>query len=126
MARNAASVSARFSKSLARQRLRPNHEKVRSTTHRRGRTSKPFMSSLRLNDLEAQVGLLGNGGIDLRGFVSAVGPDHFEPAKAAAYLVENQRGSVAVLDRGGVDDDAMRLSTPKVCRCRGGKPSRGR
>jgi hypothetical protein len=48
MARNAASVSARFSKSLARRRLRPNHEKVRSTTHRRGRTSKPFMSSLRL------------------------------------------------------------------------------
>src|SRR5437762_13843100 len=43
-----ARVSARFSKSLARRRLRPNQEKVRSTTRRRGRTTKPFMSSLRL------------------------------------------------------------------------------
>jgi hypothetical protein len=43
-----ARVSARFSKSLARRRLRPNQEKVRSTTQRRGRTTKPFMLSLRL------------------------------------------------------------------------------
>src|ERR1700726_3680312 len=40
--------SVRFSKSLARRRLLPNQEKVRSTTRRRGRTAKPFMSSLRL------------------------------------------------------------------------------
>ena len=43
-----AKVSARFSKSLARRRLRPNQEKVRSTTQRRGKMTKPFMSSLRL------------------------------------------------------------------------------
>ena len=43
-----AKVSVRFSKSLARRRLRPNQEKVRSTTQRRGKTTKPFMSSLRL------------------------------------------------------------------------------
>jgi len=43
-----ARVSARFSKSLARRRFRPNQEKVRSTTRRRGRTTKPFMSSLHL------------------------------------------------------------------------------
>ena len=41
-------VSARLSKSLARRRLRPNQEKVRSTTQRRGATTKPLMSSLRL------------------------------------------------------------------------------
>src|SRR6266446_2781282 len=41
-------VSARFSKSLARRRLRLKQEKVRSTTQRRGRTTKPFVSSLRL------------------------------------------------------------------------------
>src|SRR3984893_1992495 len=41
-------VSARFSKSLARRRLRPNQEKVRSTTQRRGSTTKPFISSLRM------------------------------------------------------------------------------
>jgi hypothetical protein len=43
-----ARVSARFSKSLARRQLRPNQEKVRSTTPRRGKMTKPFMSSLRL------------------------------------------------------------------------------
>jgi hypothetical protein len=32
---------------LARRRFRPNQEKVRSTTQRRGRTTKPFLSSAR-------------------------------------------------------------------------------
>jgi len=41
-------VFARLSKSLARRRLRPNQEELRSTTQRRGRATKPFMSSLRL------------------------------------------------------------------------------
>ena len=41
-------VSARFSKSLARRRFLPNQEKVRSTTQRRGSTTKPFVLSLRL------------------------------------------------------------------------------
>jgi hypothetical protein len=39
-----AMISARFSKSLARRRFQSNQEKVRSTTQRRGRTTKPFMS----------------------------------------------------------------------------------
>ncbi len=42
------SVVARFSQSLARRRLRPNHENVLSTTQRRGSRTKPFVSSLRL------------------------------------------------------------------------------
>ncbi len=40
-------VSAGFSKSLARRRLRPNQE-TQSTTRRRGGETKPFVSSLRL------------------------------------------------------------------------------
>jgi len=43
-----ARVSARFSKSLPSRRLHPNQEKVRSTTQRRGSTTKPFVLSLRL------------------------------------------------------------------------------
>ena len=43
-----ARVSARFSKSLARPRFRPNQENVRSTTQRRGSTTKPFPSWLGL------------------------------------------------------------------------------
>jgi hypothetical protein len=43
-------VFARFSKSLARRRLRPNQEKVRSATDypTAWQTTKPFMSSFRL------------------------------------------------------------------------------
>jgi hypothetical protein len=52
--------------------------------------------------------LLGDGGIDLCGVVSAVAPDQFEPGKAATYLVEDQRCPVAVLDSGGMDDDVQR------------------
>ena len=37
----AAELSADFSQSFASRRLRPSHAKVRSTTHRCGRTSKP-------------------------------------------------------------------------------------
>ena len=48
MATNAARVQVRFSKSLARRRLRPNQEKVRSTTQRGGNTAKPLTSSVRL------------------------------------------------------------------------------
>jgi hypothetical protein len=41
MVTKVARISARFSKSLASRRLRPNQEKVRPTTHRRGSTTKP-------------------------------------------------------------------------------------
>ncbi len=44
MATKAARVSARFSKSFASPRLRPNHENVRST-QRRGRSLKPLAPS---------------------------------------------------------------------------------
>lgn len=37
-----------FSQSLASLRHRPSQAKVRSTTHRRGRTSKPLAVSVRL------------------------------------------------------------------------------
>ena len=37
-----------FSKSLARRRFRFSHAKVRSTTQRRGKTTKPFTRSDRL------------------------------------------------------------------------------
>jgi hypothetical protein len=53
-----AKVSARFSKSLAGRGFRPNQEKVRSTTQRRGRTTKPFLSSLRFTISTRSVGTL--------------------------------------------------------------------
>jgi AraC-like DNA-binding protein len=47
-----ARVSAGFSKSLARRRFRPSQEKVRSTTQRRGRTTKALLQL----EVEAGVG----------------------------------------------------------------------
>jgi hypothetical protein len=92
-----ARVSARFSKSLARRRFRPNQEKVRSTTQRRGRTTKLAP----LDDLHAQVGHFGHRSVNLPRVVAAIGPDQFEPGEAPSYLVEHQPGAVAILDRIG-------------------------
>src|ERR1700724_2108936 len=63
-----------------------------------------------LDDLHAQDGQFGRGRLDLPGVVAAVGPDQFEPGEAPAYLVEDQPGTVAVLEGGGVDDEPHRQS----------------
>ena len=51
----AAAVSIRASKSLARRRLRLSQARVRSTTHRRGRSSKPLAASERLTISRVQL-----------------------------------------------------------------------
>ena len=103
-----ARVSARFSKSLARRRLRPNQEKVRSTTHRRGKTTKPFYVVAPFDNLHAQSRHLCHRRVYLPGVVAAIGPDQFEPWEPPTDLVEHKTGPVAVLDRGGMDDDPHR------------------
>ena len=100
-----AKVSARFSTSFARRRFRPNQEKVRSTTQRRGRTTKPLISSLRLTISMRQQRHLCHSSFNLPG---PIGPDQFEPGETPADLFEDQSSPVAVLDRGGVDDDPHR------------------
>ncbi len=52
---HASALSMVFSKSLARRRLRPNHANVRSTTHRRGNSTKPLAVSERLTISSVQV-----------------------------------------------------------------------
>jgi hypothetical protein len=74
---------------------------VRATTRRRGRTKKPFMSSLRGH---AQRRYLCHRSFNLPRAVAAIGADQFEPPEAPAYLVEDAPGPVAIQDRGGVDD----------------------
>src|SRR5207253_101901 len=49
-----ARVSVRFSKSLSRRRLRPNQEKGRSTTQRRGRDDEALHVVAPLDDLHTQ------------------------------------------------------------------------
>jgi hypothetical protein len=77
-----ARVSARFSKSLARRR---------------------FLHVVApLDDLHAQDGHFGHRSVNLPRVAAAIGPDQFEPGEAPADLVEDQPGTVAVLDGGGV------------------------
>src|SRR5512134_3788429 len=49
-----------------------------------------------LDDLDPEVGDLGDGLIDLAGVVAAIGPDQFEPWEARADLVEDEGGAVAI------------------------------
>src|SRR5262249_40318027 len=96
----AARVSARFSKSLARRRLRPNQEKVRSPTQRRGKPTNPFISSLLLTTPMRSRDPFAPA-VSLPGVVAAIGPDQFEPWEPPTDLVEHQTGPVAVWDGGG-------------------------
>ncbi len=48
-------LSMVFSKSLARRRLRPNQANVRSTTHRRGKSTKPLAACGRVTISRVQV-----------------------------------------------------------------------
>ena len=86
--------------------MRPNQEKVRSTTQRQHDEAGHVIAPL--DDLDPEVGDPGDGLIDLAGVVAAVGPDQLEPWEARADLVEDEGGAVAILGAGGVDDDAHR------------------
>jgi hypothetical protein len=86
--------------------LRPNQEKVRSTTQRRGSTTLHVVAPL--DDLKPQHGDFGDGSIDLMGMVASVGPDKLQPREAVANFVEHESRAITVLHPGRVDDDAHR------------------
>jgi hypothetical protein len=81
---------------------------VRSTTQRRGNTTKPFMSSDRLTISMRNRGTLATASFDLVSGVAGIGPHEFEPGKALADLVEDHTRPVAILQAGGMDDDPQR------------------
>jgi hypothetical protein len=101
-----ARVSGRFSKSLARRRLRPNQEKVPSTTQRCGSTTKPFLSSLRLTIAMRRGGAFATAASTCQALLAAISPNQFEPREALTYLWRTS--PVTVLDRGGIDNDPHR------------------
>ncbi len=75
----AARVSARFSKSLASRRLRPNQEKVRSTTEA-WQDEEGLRVVAPLDDLQAQPRHLCHRSVNLPGIVGGIGPDRFPDA----------------------------------------------
>ena len=102
-----ARVSARFSKSLARCRFPPNQENCARPPKRRGSTTKPFLSSLRLTTATRRAASLPPQCRPARR-CGPHRPDRFEPREAPAEFVEDQAAAVAILDRGGVDNDPHR------------------
>lgn len=95
-------VLARFSKSLARRRLRPNQEKVRSTTQRRGRATKPFMLLLRLTISVRSGGTFATATQPARRY-SRHRPRSVRAKGSARVCCRGRARPVAVLDRGRVD-----------------------
>lgn len=62
------------------------------------------------DDLQSQAGDFGDSINDLMCVVAAIGPDQFEPRMALADLIEHQCCAIAILDAGGMNNDADRQS----------------
>lgn len=99
-----------FSKSLTNLRLLPSHAKARSTTQRRGRTSKPLALSVRLTIWRVNVATFCSAPLSL-------GSRHRRRyVRAAAALedgFEDGRRAVTILNIGAVnyeaDDQSQRV-----------------
>src|SRR4051794_5660372 len=94
MARKAARVSARFSKSLAKAAVASEPREGPLDHPAAGQHDEALRVIAALDDLDAQVGLLGDSGVDLHGVVRAVGPGQGEAGKATTYAVEDHRCAV--------------------------------
>ena len=92
----------RFSQSLASLRHRPSHAKVRSTTQRLGRISKPLAMSERLTISTARPGnaffcCLGED----RALIAAIREQPFQERISPEERLQNQNAAVAILNVGG-------------------------
>jgi class 3 adenylate cyclase len=86
--------------------LEPGESALDHPAARQDDTVLPIVAPL--DDLHAQPRYFCHCNFNLPRVVAAIGPDQFEPGEATAYFVEDDSGPVAVLDRGGVDDDPHR------------------
>lgn len=103
--RNASAFRLRFAKSLANLRQRPSHEKVRSTTQRRGRTSKPLAASERLtiSVTNAGQGFLLRGS-ELRSLVTAVREQLLQKWEFSEHRAQKKNAAIAILNVGGMNE----------------------
>src|ERR1700686_2503981 len=112
--RKASALRLRFSQSLASLRHRPSQAKVRSTTHRLGRTTKAFALIRALDDLDVDLSHdFLEGGAKQRTLISAIGVELQQERKHAEHRHHDQFATVAILDVGrvhdGVDQQALRI-----------------
>jgi len=103
-----ARVSARFSKSLASRRLRPNQGKG-PLDHPAARQHDETLHVVApVDDRQTQPRHSCHRRVNLPRVVAAIGPDQFKPREEAADPVEHQTGPVAILNGGRVDNDPHR------------------
>ena len=80
--------------------------KVRSTIHRLGRTTKRC-SVAAFDDLDLPAAGLGDGRGHLRSLIAGIGEDALDEGEQAPRRTEQVAGAVAILNVGGMDDDAQ-------------------
>ena len=93
------------SQSLASLRERPSQAKVRSTTQRRGKSSKPFVASKRLTISMVKRPRAAVRS-ELRALIAAVGEEVTQPRPAFQDGLQHDGRAVAIMDVGGVDDQS--------------------
>ena len=106
MSIQASAEATDFSQSLASLRQRPSQAKVRSTTHRRGSTSKPLAVSERVTTSIVHAPNRRERAAQFRPRIATVGEDVAEPRARPADRGEDGRRAVAVLHVGGMHDQA--------------------
>jgi hypothetical protein len=109
-----ATVSGRFSKSLARRRLRPEPGESALDNPAARQDDEALHVVAPLVDLRAQRRHTCHRSVNLPGVVAAIGPDQLEPREAPAYLVEDELGPVAV--PGSRPSGRRRASAALQCR----------
>ena len=102
-----ARVSAKFSKSLARRWLRPNQEKMRSTTPAARQDDEALHVVAPLDDLHAHHRHRCHRSVNLPSVVAAIGRS-VRARGSAVVSCRAPTGTIAVLDRGGVDNHPHR------------------
>ena len=103
--RNAIAVRLRFSKSFASRRHRPNQPRLRSTTHRFGRTSKPLVVSERFTISTDRPGIAWAAAVaNTDPLITAIGEKLRQERETSKQRVQHQTATVAILDVGRMYD----------------------
>ena len=106
----ATAIAVRFSKSLARRRHRLSHAKVRSTTHRRGKTSNPLAVSNRFTIVTESPGSAFARRTEFRPLVSTVGEQLLKERIKPEHGRHDIHPTVTVLDVRRMNDRVQQQS----------------
>ena len=105
MRKTARAFRLRHSQSLANLRHRPSQENVRSTTHRLGKTSKPFVVSERLKiSVTRSRKAFFCASQKNRPLIAAIGEQLLQKRETPEQCAQNENAAVSVLDVGGMND----------------------